>query len=58
MEEEKAVEEEKSLDESLAETFDEINKRDEARNTLVILIKIKKYRIIPNITKLIFFKFL
>ena len=29
MEEEKAVEEEKSLDESLAETFDEINKRDE-----------------------------
>ena len=29
MEEEKAVEEEKSLDESLAETFEEINKRDE-----------------------------
>jgi len=29
MEEEKAVEEEKSLHESLAETFDEINKRDE-----------------------------
>ena len=29
MEEEKAVEEEKSLDESLSETFEEINKRDE-----------------------------